>query len=303
MKNLSLLACMTLAASASLSTQAMAETQVLTATSPWKMDYTPNACHLQRGFGTAENPALLQIERVGSGDRLYISVAGTAFKDIDAYSKVALTTGPDAQPPISTLFTLADMHSADGRTLTTVLFAGTTLNGYSHDGQQPAPVTPAREAAVTSLIVTWGKNSVQLGTGPLGKALAAMRECTDGLVKSWGLDPVQQASLSAHPKPATPSSEWIRQSAYPADLAKEGRQAIITARLMIDATGAITDCKILEDFGEPRFAKISCDQITARAHFEPARDANGQPVASYYVDRINWKVDTRPPLARPRVRR
>ena len=303
MKTVSFVAFTALTASVSFSGQAMAETQVLTASSPWKMDYTPNACHLQRGFGTAENPALLQIERVGSGDQLYISIASTAFKGIDAYSKVALNTGPDAQLPISTIFTLADMRSADGRELTTVLFAGTTLNGYSHDGQPPAPVTPEREAAITSLIVTWGKSSIQLGTGPLGKAMAAMRECTDGLVKSWGLDPVQQASLSVRPRPTTPFSKSIPASAYPAEFAMEGRQAVITARLMIDPTGAITDCKVLEDFGEPRIAKITCDQINARIHFEPARDAAGQPVASYYVDRITWRMDKRPPLARPRVRR
>lgn len=287
-----------LAAIAALPAQAEAETKIVTATSPWKMDYAANECRLQRGFGTPDAPVLLQITQLAPGDRIYVTVAGKAFGSIDENSDVTLSTAPDSHDPISTRLTLGDMQAADGTTLTTLLFAGTTLNGFSEGGKPPVPVTPEREAGVTSLIVSWGKNAVQIGTGPLGKTMAAMHTCTDTLVKSWGLDPAQQASLKERPHPATPTSGWFPPNSYPSDLAAEGRQAIVEVRLLVDAVGAPTGCTVVEGYNEPRFAKATCDQIIKRARFKPAIDAAGQPAASYYITRVQWVIDRRPRVIR-----
>jgi hypothetical protein len=279
-----------IATAAVLASPAMAETKVLTSTSPWKMDYTGNACHLQRGFGTAEEPVLVQFEQLAPGDYFNFTAAGRPFAGVTEASGVTLSTGPDGKP-ISTRFTLGDMQVGNGQSLTTLFFMATTLNGHGEGEARPAPVTSERAAQVTSLIVAWGSKGVQIGTGPLGKAFAAMDSCTEDLVKSWGLDPAQQKMLSRRPRPLTEPDTWLPRGSYPTDLAREGEQSLVDVRLMIDASGAVTDCQVVNGFNEARFAKITCDKITQRAKFEPALDAAGAPAASYAVRRVRWVVD------------
>jgi len=286
---------------AGLSTPALAETRVVTATSPWKVDYTGNACHLQRGFGTAEEPVLVQFEQLAPGDYFNFTAAGRPFAGIIDTTRVTLSTGPDGKP-ISTRFTLGDMQAGNGQKLTTLFFMGTTLNGHGEGEVRPEPVTTERAAQVTSLTVSWGGKGVQIGTGPLGKALAAMDNCTEGLVKSWGLDPAQQASLSRWPKPLTDPQTWLPRGSYPTDLASEGEQSLVDVRLMIDAAGAVSQCQVVNGFNEPRFAKVTCDKISQRAKFEPALDAAGNPVASYSVRRVMWVVDRKARMPQQRKR-
>ncbi|HUD29868.1 MAG TPA: energy transducer TonB [Novosphingobium sp.] len=290
-----------LTAGAAVSTPALAETRVVTATSPWKVDYTGNACHLQRGFGTADEPVLVQFEQLAPGDYFNFTVAGRAFSGVTEASKVTLSTGPDGKP-ISTRFTLGDMQAGNGQKLTTLFFMGTTLNGHGEGEVRAAPVTDERAAQVTSLIVGWGGKGVQIGTGPLAKAFAAMDGCTKGLVESWGLDPAQQASLSRWPKPLTDPDTWLPRGSYPSDLAREGEQSLVDVRLMIDATGAVSQCQVVNGFNEARFAKVTCDKISQRAKFEPALDAAGKPVASYAVRRVKWVVDRKPRMPQQRKR-
>lgn len=295
-----------LAASATLAIpgHAHAETTVATATSPWKLDNTGNSCRMQRGFGTAEAPVLLQIEQLAPGDWFALTVAARGFAGINADSRVTLSTAPEVHDPISTRFTLGDLPTADGKTLTTLFFRPTTLNGFGKDDAPPPRVTPEREGQVTSLIVAWGGHALQVGTGPLAKSFAAMRSCTSSLVASWGLDPAQQAALSRRPKPQTPPSHWLSRSSYPTDLAQEGKAALVDVRLMIDSAGIITSCNVVNGYSDPRFAKVTCDRIVANARFEPALDAAGNPVASYAVQRVRWMIEDRPlpRVIRPRRR-
>jgi hypothetical protein len=272
------------------SAPAIAETMVLTASSPWQMDNGVDSCSLKRGFGTTDNPALLEIERLGPGDRFDATITGRAFDGVTGATHLTLKTGPDAREPIADRFTAADAPIEGGKSLTALIFSGTTFNGFAHDGQAPAPVTPEHEAAITSLIVSWGDKAVQLGTGSLGKAMAAMRECTDGLVRSWGLDPAQQASLSAWPVPKSSPDTWIAANSYPFGGDNRRRPGLTRARLLVDASGAVSGCKVVDNYGDAAFATTACEQMTSKATFSPALDQAGKPVASYYQANIRWKV-------------
>jgi hypothetical protein len=67
----------------------------------------------------------------------------------------------------------------------------------------------------------------------------------------------------------------------------KGKSGITPFRLMVDATGEPTAC-IIQVPGNAPFDKMTCDVLMRRAHFDPALDANGRPVPSYYLNSIRW---------------
>jgi hypothetical protein len=60
--------------------------------------------------------------------------------------------------------------------------------------------------------------------------------------------------------------------------------------VLVDATGRPTKCTALSHFKEPEFNKITCDKFMSRAHFEPAELADGTKVPSYFVIKVNFRI-------------
>jgi hypothetical protein len=174
-----------------------------------------------------------------------------------------------------------------GEGIASVFFSSSLALPADKD-EQRVPVTPQREAAATSINLAWSGRRLVLETGPLAAAFGALRKCTDDLVRTWGLDPAVQLSLSRLPDPRTHPSTWLRPADYPTGALMSGKQAIVNFRLSVDAAGVPTACDVQLSYSGEAFDKHTCDLLMARARFEPARDTKGLPVASYYVNTVKW---------------
>jgi protein TonB len=64
----------------------------------------------------------------------------------------------------------------------------------------------------------------------------------------------------------------------------------VSVRLLVDASGKVTNCTSLSHFDAPEFNKVVCEKFKARARFEPAELADGTKVPSYYVNRVIFKM-------------
>ena len=118
--------------------------------------------------------------------------------------------------------------------------------------------------------------------------MAALRKCTEELVKEWGLNPAQQEALPARPMPKSSPGDWLHSSDYPRESLAMGQQAIVRYRLMVDAAGAVTNCAVQSAIAKGNFAELTCELLKRRARFDPARDATGTAVGSYYVGKVRW---------------
>jgi TonB family protein len=162
-------------------------------------------------------------------------------------------------------------------------------NWFAPDSSPPCGVvTPAQEVAATSITFSYtGKRNV-FKTGPLDKAFAALRTCTDDLVRSWGLDSQQQSHLSRYPQPLGEPRLWVRSEDYPTAMLSASKQGLVNFRLAVDAQGAATSCEIQRSIGDKAFDLAACTALKRSAHFTPATDAKGRPVASFYLSSIKW---------------
>jgi hypothetical protein len=130
--------------------------------------------------------------------------------------------------------------------------------------------------------------SLVFNTGALDKPFTAIRDCLRGLVKTWGLDPDVQESLKSPVEPENFPGSWVTPRDFPKEALANRASATVAFRVLVDETGAPTDCATQRAFSAYDFEEITCRLVMERARFVPAKNASGQPVASYYTNRVRW---------------
>lgn len=259
---------------------------VLKPQTPWVSDWSGESCSLRRNFGATANENQLLIERDGPTEQFRLTLFGDALAAFASGTRLTVTFG-NREPIV--LHNAAALRSTTGKPA--IFIGGITLGGLAtgrDEGLVRPTVSLAEQAAITSVTVTFSGHSLVYDTGRLDKPFAAMRECTDDIVRSWGLDPQQQATLSAPVEPANNAGAWATDADYPAAMLRSRAQATVPFRLMVDADGKVTACHVQHHLGNPGFDQTTCNLLMRRGRFRPARDAAGKPVPSYYLNRINW---------------
>jgi hypothetical protein len=59
---------------------------------------------------------------------------------------------------------------------------------------------------------------------------------------------------------------------------------------MIATDGKPSSCDVQIEAPSPSFQKTACDVLMRYAKFEPALDAQGQPIASYFITGILYRL-------------
>jgi outer membrane biosynthesis protein TonB len=167
----------------------------------------------------------------------------------------------------------------------TVFVMRSSLNANNEESASRA--SAEMEAAITRISVAWREKRLVLATGSLEKPLAEVRKCTDQLLEAWGLDPAQQRSRSRPPIPSDPG-RWLVGWDYPERALRKGAQSLINFRLTVGPDGQPTACEVQGSYSGELFAKRTCQLLMIRARFQPALDAKGQAIPSYYVNQVSW---------------
>lgn len=270
---------------------ANAKPVTLAPTSQWHVVYDDDTCRLARIFGADDTKVVLTFEQNSPISLLRPSISGQPVKPL-SLSRQGITAafGPaEKLVPVKSV-----LPGSTGLTKEPLLLFGPfdLLNRDFGDHEDslvdwPSP-TADQIAKIKHFGVARGGHELVLETGPLTNALQVLGKCTSNLVKTWGLDPDQQATLAVRPQPLNRISSWLRSSDYPWRPHSKGESASIQFRLMVDQTGAPTLCTIQSATRSPDFFDLTCKLLMKRARFAPARDAQGAPVASYYTNSVNW---------------
>jgi hypothetical protein len=282
------------AAVAACPTAVFAKEYQLSPSSKWLLDYAADSCQLSRAIGVGDEKVVVQFTRYEPGPSFDFNLIGKPIGENFSEVVARVRFGPVGD------FVRTDGMAGSAGNLPAIFLSGRLDNldlrsAHSDEVETPAPperrrglVTPAVEAAVTSVTVRVPNRTIILNLGSMGPPMAELRKCTADLVKEWGLNPTEQEAVATGPKPKSNPGEWLYSSDYPQDALAAGHQAIIRFRLMIGAAGQVTSCVVQSAIAKGNFGKISCDLLTRRARFEPALATNGLPVPSYYVGKVRW---------------
>ena len=278
------------------------EVRQLAPSSQWVVNWAEQSCSLARVFGDGDRKVTVFFDQFEPGDDFSLTMVGKSIGEV-AGSPVGATLqfGPsEAQDDVTavgatTKDSPALILQGTQRLAPPTEAEKTARKKYRGDGRQYelAPVGPARERAVTWLRLNKVlRYDLQLETGPMDAPLAALRDCSWDMVKSWGLDVEQQKHLSRKAYPLQPSASWFSADDYPAKMQQEGSEAIVNFRVLVSESGVPTLCHIQTSTRPKAFDDVVCALVMKRARFHPALDSQGKAVPSYWRQTVTFRLSS-----------
>lgn len=93
------------------------------------------------------------------------------------------------------------------------------------------------------------------------------------------------------PAKATESAAtWFTSDDYPMEALRNEWQGTVAMRYTIDRRGRAVHCTIESSSGHSVLDETSCDILTDRARFAPARDAQGRRIETTGTRRVTWRL-------------
>lgn len=264
---------------------------VLEPASPWNIRYDEDSCRLSKMFGEGKTETAFFIERYEPSASMFIVVAGKPLKWALRSEKMHAAFSPDG-PDADITYTLGNLGKLEPAIMA-------TLEPHQDSNEESAvrtftdydTIDEKQFSDVDTLTLHMpGKRNLVLKLGDMSAAMASLRKCTRELVTHWGIDVEKHDHLTRRVSPTSSPGKWIDSADYPAMARFAGKQGLVQFRLNVDAQGRATACHIQKATKPDEFADTVCRAMMENAHFEPALDANGQPIASYFRSAVRFKM-------------
>lgn len=273
---------------------------VVEPTSDWVLDYGADRCRIVRSFGEGEAASVVYFEQIEPASQLNWVVAGSPLRSVRANSEVMVQFGPgnpsfEVEHKGATLGQFGEAISFTGfeppsDEITMMSDRKAVQRNALESARKSRELAPAEGAKVEWLEIRSKRGgTVRWALGSMEPVYQAMNACMADLMTHWGLDPERELRRATGPVPTNlPVVAQNIQRNYPSSALASGKQAMIAARVLVDAEGKASDCAIIDLTEAEKFGGGVCRQLTSTARFDPAVDANGAPMPSYYVARIRY---------------
>lgn len=278
-----------------------AEPVRLAPTTKWVLEYADENCRLARKFGAGPQQVTLVLDQFEPGDEFRMILIGepTKPRSADNVTSGRLRFGPNEEETdfeaetgtVGEQRALILLKAQRLAALTRAEEKAADLAKRRNQRFEAAPIGPVREAGATWLEVRKGLvRPLILETGSMREPMEALRTCSWDTVRHWGLDIAQQKGLTRKPHPKTPSGSWFVSGDYPAKMARAGFHGVVHFRLLVDANGVPTTCRVQRSTQPKEFDDVTCATVMRNARFDPALDAQGKPVSSYWIATVRFQL-------------
>ncbi|MHA6720845.1 energy transducer TonB [Sphingomonas sp. RS6] len=281
---------MLLAAAVSAALPSIAEAEIDTPArydrvGAWEINYDRDSCHLYARFGQGDDTVFVSFTRYSPGFFFELRLYGKPVQLTGGRRIFTLDFGTGKHEKFNAIL------GSDGDLAMAIMRSVTLTDVKDIKDAAKANQVETLAASVTGMDVKpYGKRSFHLEFGNLAKPFAALQTCTEQLIETWGFDPKVQLSLQKPPEPKAVPSIWLTPDDYPDKASRDGYSGLLQFRLNVDADGNVSSCHILARTEPDLFATPTCRAMMRKAKFDPAIDANGNPVASYFVSSVLYNL-------------
>ena len=271
------------------------DTLVLEPSSYWSVDFGDEKCRLARAFGEGEDRHLLFIEQGGPKSSFGFMAIGPAFERFRRPDRIEVQFG-DFEPMTDHMPMLGNTEGVGA----SLIYSNMSFRvrpeteGDAEEERRKAPlprldVETANQ--IDSISVSYGKRKVVFNTGDLGEAVTVMNECALNFVEAWGLDRAAHETMSRLPRWTNEQSVGRRiASNYPSEALRNGESGILRLRVIVEPDGTVSKCVLNKATIAESLDPPACREMR-RAEFEPALDKDGNPMRSFYITQIIYRLN------------
>jgi hypothetical protein len=262
-----------LLACAAATASAAAPPQLRQPTGKWVVDYGETACTAARQYGSAEQPVTLAFRPSPDGKVVRLMVARAGRVHSPYHFPVTTTVTSEKAKATGLRFASANKKLD----IIWINFPRAALEGLSRAGE---------------IALKGGRDIDERFALPgIAAVLKALDRCNADLRRHWNADEAAAAALSRAAEPLKPLGHAVSNEDYPGQALREGASGVTSMMMMIDETGTMKDCMVVETSGIATLDALSCGLLQERAgKFHPALDAAGKPVKSVYKTNFRWII-------------
>lgn len=269
--------------------------------SRWNIDYGESRCRLARVFGEEGNRHAIFFEQGEPAKGFSLTIGGPELQPFHRAASIEL--GMENDEPMGQIERVA--RAELGEFGPALIIAGKRLDDRPADDENSEQdemaerkqrtlngIDLAEAASIDRLVIKRGNRVLSFETGNMKAPFEALNQCTRALLEIWGLDPAQHDLY-------TPIS-WTNREAvarrissdYPSTALRRRESGIFRLRVIVEPDGTMSECRVDNATVTESLQSPACQEMK-RAEFEPALDANGDPMRSYYTTRIIYQVNQR----------
>jgi hypothetical protein len=262
------------------------EPVLLEAVSAWELDYAEDSCALRRSFGAADSTTWLEIRSYSPLEEVHeITVASNGFA-LKRQAPLSYFV-PDGQPvrydaqtygeyrglPAVTFYNKVWLRDIEAGPVVRfdpdMVFSSSAVadvdrfrrnvSGFRLDGAFDVPLV--------------------LGTGEMRRPLGALRLCLLDLMASWGIDPDNPTGVTRRLQ-NLPGMQWVEglRARQPQTIVSREVPRNVSFRLIVGSDGHVERCDVTRPKVDKEYENWACGLIRRTARFDPALDAQGEPV-------------------------
>jgi TonB family protein len=92
---------------------------------------------------------------------------------------------------------------------------------------------------------------------------------------------------------------FITEADYPLEARRNEEQGTVGFEVVVAPNGTVRRCRVSASSGFRSLDRATCDILSDRVRFSPARDASGRAVADTFAGRVQWALPPPDPEAPP----
>jgi TonB family protein len=245
--------------------------QPLQASKPWVLDYGETQCNAMREYDAPGGPITLAISPATNGEtyRLLVARKHKSMYSDELEGSIDFGSGPAKAWLLRYPNQKRDI----------------TIEQFRVSASQFAQIRSAK----TVKFSVPDEGSRVFAIENMANLLEKMEICRQDLRAYWNMDGDKKAAI------ATPPTGDIRSDFsgddYPGQALQRRQQGNDVYLLMVDQTGIVAGCDVLEPSGVPVLDAMGCAVIQERTRMQPARDKSGKPVRSTEITRVFWRLN------------